>query len=141
VTLIHRREQFRASKLMLERARKNPKIHFLTNTVVDEVYDVEKQEVTGLKLRNVRTGDTQVYPVSAMFLGIGHVPNTKPFVGQLDLDEDGYLRTHDYVLTGVPGVFACGDVQDRRFRQAITAAGSGCMAAMEAEKFLEKQER
>jgi thioredoxin reductase (NADPH) len=141
VTLIHRREQFRASKLMLERARKNPKIHFLTNTVVDEVCDVNKHEVTGLKLRHVHTGDIQLYPASAMFLGIGHVPNTKPFVGQLDMDEDGYLRTHDDVLTGVPGVFACGDVQDRRYRQAITAAGSGCMAAIEAEKFLEEHGR
>jgi thioredoxin reductase (NADPH) len=141
VTLIHRREQFRASKLMLERARNNPKIHFITNTVVDEVCDVEKQEVTGLKLRDVHSGHTHVYPTSAMFLGIGHIPNTKPFTGQLDMDEEGYLLTRDYVFTGVPGVFACGDVQDRRYRQAITASGSGCMAAMEAEKFLEEHER
>jgi thioredoxin reductase (NADPH) len=141
VTVIHRREHFRASKLMLERARKHPKIHFLTNTVVDEVYDAEKQAVTGLKLRDVKTGQTSLYPVGAMFLGIGHIPNTKPFAGQLDMDEEGYLRTHNYVLTGIPGVFACGDVQDRRYRQAITAAGSGCMAAIEAEKFLEEHGR
>jgi thioredoxin reductase (NADPH) len=141
VTLIHRREQFRASKLMLERARNNPKIRFLTNTVVDEIYDVEKQAVTGLKLRHVHTGQTHVCPVSAMFLGIGHIPNTKPFAGHLDMDEEGYLRTRDSVFTDIPGVFACGDVQDRRYRQAITAAGSGCMAAMEAEKFLEEQGR
>jgi thioredoxin reductase (NADPH) len=102
------------------------------------VYDVEKKEVTGLKLRDVTNGNTYLYPTSAMFLGIGHIPNTKPFAGQLDMDEDGYLRTRDYVFTGVSGVFACGDVQDRRYRQAISAAGSGCMAAMEAEKFLEE---
>ncbi|MFB3815018.1 MAG: thioredoxin-disulfide reductase [Terriglobales bacterium] len=141
VTIIHRRDLFRASKIMFERAKAHPKIQFITNTVVDEVYDVEKQEVTALKLRNVRSGETQIFPTSAMFLGIGHIPNTKPFIGQLDTDEDGYLKTRDYVFTGVPGVFACGDVQDRRYRQAITAAGTGCMAAMEAEKFLEEHGR
>jgi thioredoxin reductase (NADPH) len=141
VTIIHRRDAFRASKIMLDRARSHPKIHFITNTVVDEVYDVDKQEVTGLKLRHVHTGHTHVFPASALFLGIGHIPNTKPFTGQLDLDAEGYLKTRDYVFTGVPGVFACGDVQDRRYRQAITAAGTGCMAAMEAEKFLEEHGR
>jgi thioredoxin reductase (NADPH) len=141
VTLIHRREQFRASKIMLERARNNPKIQFLTNTVVDDVLDVDKKEVTGLKLRNAKTGQTHLFPASAVFLGIGHIPNTQMLRGQLDMDEDGYLKTRDYVFTGVPGVFACGDVQDRRYRQAISAAGTGCMAAMEAEKFLEEQGR
>jgi len=141
VTLIHRRDEFRASKIMLDRARAHEKIHFITNTVVDEVYDVEKQEVTGLKLRNVKTGHTHVFPTSAMFLGIGHIPNTKPFAGILDLDEDGYIKTRDYVFTGIPGVFACGDVQDRRYRQAITAAGTGCMAALEVEKALEEHGR
>jgi thioredoxin reductase (NADPH) len=141
VTVIHRRDQFRASKLMLERARNNPKIRFITSTVVDEVHDVPKKEVTGLWLRNVDTGQSYLFPTSAMFLGIGHIPNTKPFVGQLDMDQDGYLKTRDYVFTNVPGVFACGDVQDRRYRQAITAAGSGCMAALEVEKFLEEQGR
>jgi len=137
VTLIHRREQFRASKIMLDRARAHPKIKFLPNTVVDDVYDVSKQEVTGLRLRNVQSGESWDFPTSAMFLGIGHIPNTKFFEGQLDTDQDGYLITRDAVFTRVPGVYACGDVQDRRYRQAITAAGSGCMAALEVEKFLE----
>jgi thioredoxin reductase (NADPH) len=141
VTIIHRRDQFRASKLMLDRARNHPKVRFLTSTVVDEVEDVQKQEVTGLKLRNVSTGHSYLFPASAMFLGIGHIPNTKPFAGQLDMDPEGYLKTRDYVFTNVPGVFACGDVQDRRYKQAITAAGSGCMAALEVEKFLEEQGR
>ena len=141
VSVIHRREQFRASRFMMERARNHPNIHFITSSVVEEVYDVDKQDVTGLKLRHLPTGETRVLPVSAMFLGIGHVPNTKPFAGQLDMDVDGYLKTRDYVFTGVPGVFACGDVQDRRYRQAITAAGTGCMAAMEAERFLEEHGR
>jgi len=139
VTVIHRRDSFRASKIMLERARKNDKITFLTDTVVDDVHDVNKKEVTGLKLRNVKSGKTWDYPTSALFLGIGHEPNAKMFEGQLDMDRDGYLKTLDYVLTRVPGVYACGDVADRRYRQAITAAGTGCMAAMEAERFLEKQ--
>lgn len=139
VTLIHRRDQFRASKIMLERAQKHDKIEFLTNTVVEDVYDPSKKEVTGLKLRDVRNGKTWDFPTSAMFLGIGHIPNTKVFEGQLDTDADGYLKTTNHVFTKVPGVYACGDVQDRRYRQAITAAGSGCMAALEAEKFLEDQ--
>ena len=141
VTLIHRRDHFRASKIMLERARKHEKIEFLPDTVVEDVLDVSKKEVTGLKLRNLKTGKVWDFPTSAMFLGIGHEPNAKMFTGQLDMDQDGYLKTHDFVLTKVPGVFACGDVQDRRFRQAITAAGSGCAAAMEAEKFLEEHGR
>ncbi|MGA7695466.1 MAG: thioredoxin-disulfide reductase [Candidatus Sulfotelmatobacter sp.] len=138
VTLIHRRDSFRASKIMLERAKGNPKIQFLTDTVVEDVYDHTKQEVTGLKLRNVKTGKVWDFPASALFLGIGHDPNAKMFEGQLDTDEDGYLKTHSYVRTKVHGVFACGDVQDRRYRQAITAAGSGCMAAIEVEKLLEE---
>lgn len=138
VTIIHRRDSFRASKIMLERAQKHEKIQFLTDTVVDDVYDVHKHEVTGLKLRNLKTGKVWDFPTSAMFLGIGHEPNAKVFAGQLDADADGYLKTHNYVFTRVHGVFACGDVQDRRYRQAITAAGTGCMAAMEVEKFLEE---
>jgi thioredoxin reductase (NADPH) len=141
VTVIHRRDHFRASKIMLERARLHEKIEFLTDTVVEEVYDVSKKEVTGLKLRNVKTGKVWDFSTSAMFLGIGHHPNAKMFTGQLDMDADGYLKTHDFVFTNIPGVFACGDVQDRRYRQAITAAGSGCAAAMEAEKFLEEHGR
>ena len=139
VTIINRSEQFRASKIMLDRARHHDKIAFLTNTVVEDVLDVEKKEVTGLKLRNVVSGESKLFPTSAMFLGIGHIPNTKIFNGALDTDRDGYLVTRDYVHTKIPGVYACGDVQDRRYRQAITAAGTGCMAALEVEKFLEAQ--
>ena len=138
VTIIHRRDTFRASKIMLERAQHNEKIKFLLDTVVEDVYDHSKQEVTGLKLRNVKTGVVWDFPTSALFLGIGHEPNAKMFAGQLDTDADGYLKTHNYVHTKVHGVFACGDVQDRRYRQAITAAGTGCMAAIEVEKFLEE---
>src|SRR5579864_4955775 len=141
VTIIHRRDSFRASKIMLERARRNEKIHFMTDTVVEDVYDVSKKEVTALKLRNLKTNKVTDFPTSALFLGIGHVPNTKMFGEQLETDKDGYLVTTDYVFTRVPGVFACGDVQDRRYRQAITAAGTGCMAAIEVEKFLEEEGR
>jgi len=138
VTVIHRRAEFRASKIMLERAQKNEKIKFLTDTIVEDVLDAEKKEVTALKLRNVKNGKSWHFPASAMFLGIGHIPNAKIFESQLDTDQDGYLKTTNYVFTRVPGVYACGDVQDRRYRQAITAAGTGCMAALEVEKFLEE---
>lgn len=141
VTLIHRREHFRASRIMLDRAIAHPKISFLTNTVVLEVLGVEQKEVTGLRLLDTKTGSESVLSLSGLFLGIGHVPNAAMFAGQLDLDEDGYIKTHDAVFTRVPGVFACGDVQDRRYRQAITAAGSGCMAALEVEKYLEEHGR
>jgi thioredoxin reductase (NADPH) len=141
VTIIHRRDHFRASKIMLERARLHEKIEFLPDTVVQEVYDVGKKEVTGLKLHNLKTGKVWDLATNAMFLGIGHIPNARMFAGQLDMDQDGYLKTHDYVFTNISGVFACGDVQDRRYRQAITAAGSGCAAAMEVEKFLEEHGR
>src|SRR5437588_9898990 len=141
VTIIHRRESFRASKIRLERARQHPKIEFLTNTVVVDVHDVKKKEVTGLRLRNLKSGAEWDFPSSAMFLGIGHEPNAKWADGQLETDPDGYLLTRNYVFTKVPGVFASGDVQDRRYRQAISAAGTGCMAAMEAEKFLEEEGR
>ncbi|HSM88358.1 MAG TPA: thioredoxin-disulfide reductase [Candidatus Limnocylindrales bacterium] len=141
VTVIHRRDHFRASKIMLERARKHEKIEFLTDTVVEEVQDVAAKEVTALKLRNTKSGKVWDLPTSAMFLGIGHEPNARMFTGQLDMDADGYLKTRDFIMTNVPGVFACGDVQDRRYRQAITAAGSGCAAAIEAEKFLEEHGR
>jgi len=141
VTLIHRRGQFRASKIMLDRARAHKKIKFLTDTVVDDILDVSKKEVSSLRLRNLKSGESWDFPTSAMFLGIGHIPNAKMFEGQLETDQDGYLKTHDYVFTRVPGVYACGDVQDRRYRQAVTAAGTGCMAAFEVEKFLEEQGR
>ena len=139
VTLIHRRDQFRASKIMLERAQKHDKIDFLLDTVVEDVLDPSRREVTALKLRNLKTDKMWDLPASAMFLGIGHIPNARMFEEQLDTDTEGYLQTTNYVFTRVPGVFACGDVQDRRYRQAITAAGSGCMAALEVEKFLEKE--
>jgi len=139
VTLIHRRDQFRASKIMLDRARQNKKIQFLTDTVVEDVLDVSKKEVTGLKLRDTKTDKVRDFSTSAMFLGIGHIPNARIFEGQLETDEEGYLVTTKNVFTRVPGVYACGDVQDRRYRQAITAAGTGCMAALEAERFLEAE--
>ena len=125
---------------MLERAQKHGKIAFLTDTVVEDIYDPAKQEVTALKLRNLKTNKVWDLPASAMFLGIGHIPNAGMFAGQLDTDSEGYLQTTNYVFTRVPGVYACGDVQDRRYRQAITAAGTGCMAALEVERFLEAEE-
>ena len=142
VTLLHRRSAFRASKIMLDRVAAHPNIELRANTIVEEVLGVEEHEVKGLRLRDVATGTINTLDLSGLFLGIGHEPNAKMFTGQIDLDEDGYIRTKDNVLVtkdGVPlpGVYACGDVQDRRYRQAITAAGSGCMAALEAEKFLE----
>ncbi len=138
VTLIHRRGEFRASKIMLDRARKHERIHFLTDTVVDDVYDVNKKEVTGLRLRNAKTGEQWDFPTSAMFLGIGHTPNAQ-FVGdQLKRDGEGYLIPEGYVCSRAPGVFVSGDVADRHYRQAVTAAGTGCMAALEAEKYLEE---
>ena len=143
VTLLHRREQFRASKIMLERAIAHPNIEFRTNTAVEEVLGVDEKEVKGVKLRDVKTGEVCDLAISGLFLGIGHEPNAKFFAGQMDLDEDGYIKTTSNVFTTnkgeiVDGVFACGDVQDRRYRQAITAAGSGCMAALEVEKYLEE---
>jgi thioredoxin reductase (NADPH) len=138
VTLIHRRSEFRASKIMLDRARKHEQIHFLTDTIVDDVYDVNKKEVTGLRLRNVKTGEQWDFPTSAMFLGIGHTPNAD-FVGnQLDRDGEGYLIPEGYVCSRAAGVFISGDVADRHYRQAVTAAGTGCMAALEVEKYLEE---
>ncbi|MGB6973730.1 MAG: thioredoxin-disulfide reductase [Terracidiphilus sp.] len=143
VTLLHRREAFRASKIMLERAMAHPNIELRTNTVVDEVLGVDEKAVNGLRLRDVTNGKKDTLAVEGMFLGIGHEPNAKMFRGQIDLDDEGYIKTRDNVLTThkgelVPGVYACGDVQDRRYRQAITAAGTGCMAALEAEKYLEQ---
>jgi thioredoxin reductase (NADPH) len=143
VTVLHRRENFRASKIMLERAIAHPNIELRTNTVVEEVLGVDDNEVKGLRLRDVTNGDVSTLPVSGLFLGIGHDPNAKMFSGQIDLDGDGYILTQGNVFTTrsgvvVPGVYACGDVQDRRYRQAITAAGTGCMAALEVEKYLEE---
>ncbi len=139
VTIVHRRDEFRASKIMLERAQKNPKIKWLTNTVVDDIYDIEQNVVTGVKLRDLKTGKEWRQDVDGFFVAIGHIPNTKPFVGQLDLDEDGYIISHGGARTNIPGVFHAGDVQDRIYRQAITASGAGCMAAIEAERLLESE--
>ncbi len=138
VTLLHRSDTFRASPIMLQRAKANDKIEFRTNVMIEEVLGVEEMEVKGVRLRDRRNDELTDLPLSGLFLGIGHEPNATAFKGQIDLDDDGYIRTSDNVMTRVPGVFACGDVQDRRYRQAITAAGSGCMAALEAEKYLEE---
>jgi thioredoxin reductase (NADPH) len=140
VTLIHRREQFRASKIMLDRAHANPKIKWLTNTVVDEIYDVAKGHVNGALLRDVKTGQQWLQAVDGFFVAIGHTPNTAPFRGQIELDTDGFIISHGGARTSVPGVFHAGDVRDRVYRQAITASGMGCMAAIEAERFLEANE-
>ena len=138
VTVIHRRHEFRASKIMLDRARKHDQIEFLTDTVVDDVLDVSKKEVTGLRLRNLKTGEQWDLPASAMFLGIGHTPNAQFIGDQLDRDGEGYLIPEGFVGSRAPGVFISGDVADRHYRQAVTAAGTGCMAALEVEKYLEE---
>ncbi len=137
VTVVHRRDAFRASKIMEDKARANPKISFSLDTVVDEVRDVEKGVVTGVVLRNVKTGAVRELAVDGVFIAIGHTPNTKLVAGRVDLDANGYVVPVRGTATNVPGVFACGDVQDHVYRQAITAAGSGCMAAIDAERYLE----
>ena len=137
VTVIHRRETLRASKIMQDKAFANPKISFEWNTEVDDILNTEKGVVTGMKLRNSKTGDEKTLDVEGVFIAIGHTPNTSLFKGVLDMDQTGYICTHDGTRTSVPGVFAAGDVQDHIYRQAITAAGSGCMAAIDAEKYLE----
>jgi thioredoxin reductase (NADPH) len=137
VTVIHRRKELRASKFMQDRAFKNPKIRFLWDTIVTEV--VGDKSLKALKLRNVVTDEESELPVAGLFVAIGHAPNTDLFRGQLDMEDSGYLITHDGTKTNVEGVFACGDVQDHVYRQAVTAAGSGCMAALDAERWLEAQ--
>jgi thioredoxin reductase (NADPH) len=139
VTLVHRRDEFRASKIMLDRARHNPKIRFLTNTVVEDIYEPSEKLVTGARLRNVVSGDAWVEPVDGFFVAIGHIPNTRVFNGQIDTDPDGYILSKGGARTNIPGVFHAGDVQDRVYRQAITASGAGCMAAIEVERFLEAE--
>jgi thioredoxin reductase (NADPH) len=137
VTLVHRREDFRASKIMLDRARHNPKIRFLTDTVVEELHDVSQKVVKGARLRNLKTGVVWDEEVDGFFVAIGHIPNTAVFRGQIETDPDGYILSRGGARTNIPGVFHAGDVQDRVYRQAVTAAGAGCMAAIEAERFLE----
>jgi len=139
VTVVHRREQFRASKIMLDRAQKNPKIKFLLNTVVEEVHDVSKHLVTGVRLKNLATGAVWEQDVDGFFVAIGHIPNTAVFKGQIETDRDGYIISKGGAKTNIPGVFHAGDVQDRVYRQAVTASGMGCMAAMEVERFLEAE--
>ncbi|MGH9468720.1 MAG: thioredoxin-disulfide reductase [Terriglobia bacterium] len=139
VDLIHRRDQLRASKIMAGRLLKNDKIHPVWNSVVTDVLDIDRGEVTGVRLRNLETGQEDFRPYHGVFIGIGHSPNTSLFKGQLEMNEVGYLKTHDGSKTNVPGVFAAGDVQDHIYRQAVTAAGSGCMAAIDAERFLEAE--
>ncbi len=140
VTLVHRRDTLRASKIMQDKAMANPKITFEWNTEVVEVADVSAGAVSGLVIRNSVTGVQKTLPVEGVFVAIGHTPNTTLFRGQLDMDETGYLKTHDGSRTSVEGVFACGDVQDHVYRQAITAAGSGCMASLDAERYLAAHE-
>ena len=135
VTLIHRREQLRASKIMQDRVLKNPKVSVLWNTEIEDV--LGSDEVTAVKLKNAKTGESSELKLSGLFVAIGHTPNTKIFKGQLEMDETGYLITKGGTKTNIPGVFAAGDVQDHVYRQAITAAGTGCMAAIDAERFLE----
>lgn len=138
VNLVHRRSEFRASKIMLGRARSNEKIHFITPAVVEDVLDPGKDAVEAVKIRNLQTNQLSTLPVEGVFIAIGHDPNTKVFRGKLGMDANGYLITRNGTQASVEGVFAAGDVQDHRYRQAVTAAGSGCMAAMDAEKFLEE---
>jgi len=138
VHVIHRRPEFRASKIMQDRARSSEKIEFVTPVVVEDILDTSRGAVEALKLRNVQTNRSHVLPVEGVFVAIGHEPNTKVFRGQLEMDANGYLVPRDGTRTSVPGVFVAGDVQDHRYRQAVTAAGSGCMAAFDAEKFLEE---
>jgi thioredoxin reductase (NADPH) len=139
VNIVHRRDQLRASKIMQDRLFRNPKVKFLWNSQVSDVLDVGRGEVTGIKLKDAKTGDETIKNCHGVFIGIGHSPNTSLFRGQLEMNETGYLITHDGSRTNVPGVFAAGDVQDHIYRQAITAAGSGCMAAIDAERFLEAE--
>ena len=136
VTVIHRRDSLRASKVMQDKAMSTANITFVWNTEVTDIKDLAKGEVTGLVLKNNQTGATSELPVDGVFIAIGHTPNTGLFKGQIELEDNGYIKTRDGSRTSVPGVFAAGDVQDHVYRQAVTAAGSGCMAAIDAERYL-----
>lgn len=138
VYVIHRRDKLRASKIMQEKAFKNEKIEFIWNTAVEEILGEPELGATGVRLRNLQTGEERILPCAGVFIAIGHKPNTDLFKGQLDMDEVGYIKTSGHsTATNVPGVFACGDVQDAHYRQAVTAAGTGCMSALDAERFLD----
>jgi thioredoxin reductase (NADPH) len=138
VTVVHRREELRASKIMQERARSNPKIEFVYNTTVDEVFGTKEEGVKAVRLKDIRTGEGTLFPAQGLFVAIGHTPNTKPYEGQLMLDERGYIKLpHAHsTVTNIQGVFACGDAVDHIYRQAVTAAGSGCEAALDCERWL-----
>ena len=141
VTIVHRRDELRASKIMQDRARANPKIHFIWDTTLADIHgDPPGAGVTSVTLRNLKTGDEDTFACDGVFIAIGHQPNSQLFEGVLEMDELGYIKTHDGTRTALDGVFACGDVQDRIYRQAVTAAGSGCMAAIDAERFLTELE-
>ncbi len=138
VTIIHRREEFRASKIMIDRALNNPKIDIIKNAVVSDIFGSQKDGVSGVLLTNTLDGSETKFDCEGVFYGIGHIPNTKEFKDVIDLDDQGYIQTQGKsTATNIPGVFACGDVQDSYYRQAVTAAGSGCMAAIDVEKYLE----
>lgn len=143
VTIVHRRDEFRASKIMVERAKNNPKINFLMNSVIEEFLGEETKfakKLTAVRIRNVKTNEETIVPIDGVFYGIGHTPNTGIFKDFLELDENGYIITRGKTTyTNIPGVFACGDVQDHIYRQAVTAAGSGCSAAIDAERWLGEQ--
>jgi thioredoxin reductase (NADPH) len=140
VYLVHRRDSLRASAIMEHRALTHPKIEMVWNSVVTEVLDVAQKKVTGVRLKNIATGEASVLPCAGLFVAIGHTPNVKVFGGQIELDEHGYIKLHGGTRTSVPGVFASGDVADSVYRQAVTAAGTGCGAAIEAERYLEMME-
>jgi thioredoxin reductase (NADPH) len=139
VTVIHRREAFRASAIMIERCKRNAKVDYLLNSVLEDINDVSKGEVTSVKVRNIKTNEVQELPADGVFIAIGHQPNTDLFKGHLPLDENGYIKSNG-VFTDIKGVFAAGDVMDSVYRQAVTAAGTGCQAALEAQWLLEKEE-
>jgi thioredoxin reductase (NADPH) len=141
VTVVHRRDEFRASKIMVDRAKRNEKIEFVLNASPQEILGSKEEGVTGIRLKNTQTGEVTDYPAQGVFVAIGHKPNTELFAGKLTLDESGYILVKPGTTeTNLEGVFACGDVQDHRYRQAITAAGTGCMAAIDAERYLEALE-